>query len=133
LLYGKYFDWINNWSENRNNLDTLFLTFEDLKSNLEFEIERISIFLNIDFQNHPKKKEIVQHCSFEYMKQNQDKFDHHSFLNVLDHRKKDFEFIRKGIVGDYQNYFTKEQLEQYEILYDENITKKNITLWNSEE
>ena len=60
---------IRSWWEIRNLPNVMFLHFNDLKRDMPAEIRRTAAFLEIPI-DESKWDEIVEHCSFDYMKRN---------------------------------------------------------------
>lgn len=87
--------------------NVLFLTYEDLQKDLEGSIRKVAAFLEKGLKNEDVQK-IVKHCSFDEMKTNPSV--NHQWLTDRQFRDpKKAEFLRKGKVGDWKNYLSKEQ------------------------
>lgn len=107
---GSYFDWVLQWWAQKDEDNVLFLTYEALKKDLAKEVGNISQFLD-----HPlsvaEQQEIAEACSFEAMKKNKvGAIEKHKDQAM----KKDKSFYRKGVVGDWQNYFSPEQAKAFD-------------------
>ena len=91
----------------------LFLKYEDMKKDLKATVEKIAEFIDIRLEPDITDK-IVSQCSFDSMK-------HNPAVNYLwysDKRKEGSEpWIRKGMIGDWKNYFTEEQSLRYDEEY----------------
>ncbi|MFO7886488.1 MAG: sulfotransferase domain-containing protein [Desulfobacteraceae bacterium] len=100
-----YWDFINNWWPYRHHENTLMLHFNDLKKNSEKNIRKIAEFLNIQVPED-RWPYIFKYCSFEWMKENSIKFE---APDLLKGKKmiKDGGMIRKGLIGDHNNLFSK--------------------------
>ena len=85
--------------------DVLFLTYEDMHCNLVENILRIAKFMNVKCTEE-RAEDIAQKTSFHTLKN--DPSSNYSWAN---HRRNEGEkaFMRKGEVGDYKNYLSKEQ------------------------
>ena len=70
---------------------------------------------------------IKEYCSFESMKAN-DKanFSHLVTENQMTADRKDDGLIRKGIIGDWKNYFTEEMREKMDRLVMEKLEKSGL-------
>ena len=109
MEFGAWFRNVVSWWPHKNNKNVLWLRYEDMKANLEHAIDQILNFLN--WQLDKKQRNLVlEYCSFQWMKNNADKFSHRS-----EDGKPLFKpgsFIRKGSVGDYKNLLSKSQEKQ---------------------
>ena len=64
-----YWENVRSWWEIRNLPNLMMLHFADLKADMPAEIRRVAKFLEISI-DESNWDAIVEHCSFEYMKQN---------------------------------------------------------------
>ncbi|KAL1480380.1 hypothetical protein MTO96_051081 [Rhipicephalus appendiculatus] len=154
--YGDYFDHLLPWYERRNDANVLFLTYEQLKADTKAQVLKIADFLGEDHgaalrEDDALLQKVLHTCSLESMK---------VFLGVtpIERVKKTVEaaskkgdsfemtkslpteaaemhegasYVRKGIVGDWRNYFKDEQIK----VTKEWIAKKTqgsdvMTLWS---
>jgi peroxiredoxin len=74
LHYGSWFDHVEGWRKHRNELNVLFLTYEELTRDLEGTIQRIIAFCGIEVAEQ-RLPQILERCSFAFMKQHESKFD----------------------------------------------------------
>ena len=115
LPWGDYFehnaDWYN-FNKNRN--ESLILVYEDMKKSHRDHVIKIAKFLGYDLSDKVIDL-IVEKSSFKDMsKIINDKM--HKAPNWKSERS---EFVRKGQVGDWVNYFTEEQKEFVDAKYKE--------------
>jgi len=106
MSFGAWFRNIQSWWPHINDSNVLWLRYEDMTDNLESCIDRILTFLNWTIPDNVRST-VLQHCSFAWMKQHNDKF-----ATRLDNGVSMFEpnrFIRKGTVGDHKNGLSAEQ------------------------
>ncbi|KAL1480383.1 hypothetical protein MTO96_051079, partial [Rhipicephalus appendiculatus] len=135
--YGDYFDHLLPWYERRNDVNVLFLTYEQLKADTKAQVLKIADFLGEDHgaalrEDDALLQKVLQTCSLESMK---------VFLGVtpVERVKKTVEaaskkgdsfemtkslpteavemhegasYVRKGTVGDWRNYFKDEQIKE---------------------
>lgn len=119
-----YHDWLNkdghpfwpfwenvkSWWEIRNLPNVYMLHFANLKSNMPSEIKKIAEFLEIEIDPN-KWNDILEHCSFEYMKE-------HATKSVplggafWDGGSKTF--INKGVNGRWKDVLSQEDSSKYE-------------------
>ncbi len=98
LLFGDFFDHIVSWWEHRNEENYLFTSYEELKKDVRAVIKKFATFLGKELSNEMVDT-IAEHTSFEKMKNN-------PMVNMEPMVK---DFMRKGIIGDWTNYFNDEQ------------------------
>ena len=103
--FGNYFDHVLSWWPHREDENVLFLKYEDMKNDLPAAVTKIASFINADVSPDTIGK-IARKTSFEQMKK--DNSANFSWDKAYD---KDGEptFLRKGVVGDWKNFFTTEQ------------------------
>ncbi len=114
--YGSWFRHLSEWAKHKDKPNILFLRFEDLKDDLEGQIRKIIDFCNLDVKEEAMPG-ILERCSFQFMKENQDKFDlakwraHMLGLNFGN-------FIRKGEKAQWSKTLDEAQLNQYRKQFD---------------
>ena len=70
-----FFNQLLNWWPKRNDANVLFLLYEDMLEDLESTVDAVASFMGID--DEASTSNAVKMSSFEFMKQNQDKFAGH--------------------------------------------------------
>ncbi|CAN8000498.1 unnamed protein product [Ixodes hexagonus] len=131
--YGDYFDHLLSWYEHRSDPNVFFLTYEDLKKDTEAWVLKMADFLGKEYGDKLRgdptlTKRIVEMSSVSYMKKVfndacKTEMAHVSpargSLKVKDESveaaiKKPMtgDFVRKGVVGDWRNCFSPEQIER---------------------
>lgn len=105
--FGDYFDNLLPWYALRNEPNVHFLTYEDLKRNTAGEIAKVGRFLGGSaarvVADAALLGQIIEHSSFERMSGNQQRWSSARPESMPD-------FVRKGIVGDWENHFCADQL-----------------------
>jgi Sulfotransferase domain len=102
---------LRSWWPHRNDPNVLHVRYEDLSRNLEGEIRRIAAFCGIPIEES-RMGEILEKCSFGYMKQHHYKFDFR--LSFFEQNAFHDGFIRKGGVGNARQQLSAEQQAQLE-------------------
>ena len=109
LLYGDYISHVLGWWAENENPNIYFVKYEDLKADPRGEITKMASFLGKTL-TEAEIEVILSESSFKSMQDN-------SAVNMVDATVFNLsvsKFIRKGEVGDWKNYFTKEQLDYVE-------------------
>ncbi|XP_076993149.1 sulfotransferase 1E1-like isoform X2 [Tamandua tetradactyla] len=121
--YGSWYKHTRSWWEKRNNSHVLFLFYEDLKEDIRKEVKKIMQFLGRKPSEEIVDK-IVRHTSFQEMKNNP--ATNYTTLpeNMMD--QKVSPFLRKGVIGDWKNYFTVALNERFDMHYEQQM--KGCTL-----
>lgn len=109
--YGAWSEHVSSWKKEKNRDNFIFLTYENLKSDLEGEILRIAKFCEISVSDTELKR-IVDKSSFEYMKRHSEKLDLGSFINSHIHKFSEDKFIRQGKSGD-RNIISEDDMALY--------------------
>ncbi|KAI1288092.1 Sulfotransferase family cytosolic 1B member 1 [Halotydeus destructor] len=128
LVYGSWFEHVRNWivAAKSKPTNVLILSYEDMKINLPAMVRLIAQFVGKDLPDETVRK-IVEHCSFSKMKDNPTvNRTQIGITDFLDHSKQSF--IRKGIIGDWQRYFTDEQNEHFDQLYKDKMADVSLRL-----
>jgi len=107
---GSYFDWVLGWWAHKDDNNVLFITYEAMKKDLEKQVGIISQFLGHSL-SATELTEVAEACTFEAMKKKKiGAIEKHKDQTM----KKDKSFYRKGVVGDWQNYFSPDQAEAFD-------------------
>lgn len=102
------------WWQHKDNPNVLFLKYEDLQKDLPSHVQRIAKFLSKPLSDELIGR-IAEQCTFKGMTKN---LASHEFLGEGDSVVR---FLRKGVVGDWKNYFTPEMNEQFDEKMLENL------------
>jgi hypothetical protein len=121
VQYGSWFKHVAQWKKHEKDSDVLFIHYEDLVNDLESTLSRIIAFCGFDVAED-RMPEIIERCSFAFMKKYENKFDHISAV-IWEKGYKQNSFIRKGQSGSGNNYFNNEQ----ETLFNEELTRMELT------
>ncbi|XP_077998116.1 amine sulfotransferase-like [Glandiceps talaboti] len=99
-----------------------YQAFQKRSKDLRGTIKQLARFLEKDLSEE-KIDSIQNYCSFQQMRSNPS-VNMERELGIDLQRA---EFIRKGIVGDWQNYFTVAQNAEFEEYYDEKMKNTGLT------
>lgn len=112
VQYGSWFRHVAGWWTHRNDANVLFLTYEELVRDLPAAVRRIADFcgLQISAAEYPR---ILARCSFGYMKQHEDRFDHLTEVMWAAGYRPNV-FLRAGRAGTGRRELTSEQNASFE-------------------
>ena len=108
VAWGGWYDYMVDWLKHKDDPNILFVKYEDYLRNPEETIHKVASFIGKTLDNNTVKK-IAEITSFKTMKCNPK-------LNVT-HETMRGDWLRKGEVGDWVNYFTPPQLERIQEMY----------------
>jgi hypothetical protein len=109
---GLYFDHVLEWWNHKEDTNVLFVKYEDMQKDLQGQVKIIAEFLGFQLSEQ-QIKTVAEKCTFPAMKLNPNPAIH----KIPEFSKKGLR-LRKGIVGDWKNYFSEQQLEQFQQLYE---------------
>lgn len=101
---------IRSWWEIRNLPNVQLIHFAKLREDMPGEMRRIAAFLDIPI-NESKWDDIVEHCTFDYMKQSSSKI---APLGGILWKGGAKTFIHKGTNGRWRDTLTEEDVSNYE-------------------
>lgn len=106
VSYGPIWKHYLEWWEHRNDPNVLIVSYEELQKDVCSVIQRIALFLERPLRDD-EVNTIAEHCRFTSMAANDAvNYDHWRKLGFV--HLAEGNFMRKGIVGDWKNYFTPE-------------------------
>ncbi|XP_053460723.1 sulfotransferase 2A1-like [Nycticebus coucang] len=115
--YGSWFDHVRGWVSMRERENFLMLSYEELKWDTERTVEKICQFLGKKVEQEELSL-IVKNSSFQAMREN--KMSNYSLMGDAFSVHKN-PFMRKGVTGDWKNYFTVAQAEAFDKLFQEKM------------
>jgi len=111
--FGSWWDHVREWWVRVHspdfNGDVLMLTYEEMKEDIEREIRKIAKFVDVELTDEQVQM-IIKNSSFAAMK---DTEMITPTLNDPRFRKSGSNHYRKGIIGDYKNYWKPDQIERF--------------------
>ncbi|XP_035669162.1 sulfotransferase family cytosolic 1B member 1-like [Branchiostoma floridae] len=122
------------WSH-KDDANLLFIKYEDIKKDLRGHVVKIAEFLGRSLSVE-QIDEVTANCTFAAMKDNQ--ATNLSRDPVLKEKvfkrgnEHGIEFMRKGQVGDWRNWFSPQQLETFEAFHSEKMAGTDLTFEDEE-
>ncbi|XP_077980466.1 sulfotransferase 1C4-like [Glandiceps talaboti] len=112
-------DHVTTWWNRRHEPNVLFVTFEDMKRNLQNSVRKVAEFLEVKLDDEAVER-IAHHCSFDSMKKNPMALKADYCANTLKVNASEASpFIRKGKVGGWKEHFTVAENENFDKAYKE--------------
>ena len=121
LAYGDWFDHISGYLNNESKLNIHVVKYENLKKDLKGSTKEIAEFLGEEL-SESQFHAIAEHVDFKSMQNN--KSLNKSWVPELNQTISPY--IRKGVVGDWKNYFSVEQVKYIDALYKEKMDASGI-------
>jgi len=119
VRFGSWFAHVSGWTANPENLNVLFVRFEDLVSDLRISIERIAGFCSLPVRSTEWPR-ILHNCSFAFMRQHEAKLDiktRRSFRLQAD----EDHFIWKGKTGEWRSHLDTPMADAYQLAFQKSF------------
>lgn len=129
-VYGNcWFEHIKTWYSHREDMNFLYITYEEMIKDLWSVVERISLFLGKNLTPQQINM-VVEHSTFKNMKENPQANYQLISSNLLNHQHG--AFLRKGTIGDWKNYFTVAQNERFDSVYQQEMKEVPLSfIWDN--
>uniref|UniRef100_A0A3Q3W5S0 Sulfotransferase n=1 Tax=Mola mola TaxID=94237 RepID=A0A3Q3W5S0_MOLML len=130
VFFGKWTDHVKSWRNAELGDRIMYITYEEMVQDLPAALRKISDFLGRNLSEEVIQK-IAEHCSFKAMKGN-----NMSNFDLVPNELMDSDkspFLRKGIVGDWKNHFSAEQLARFTTAIHKELENESFSLpWSSD-
>ncbi|XP_061194087.1 sulfotransferase 1B1-like isoform X2 [Saccostrea echinata] len=129
--YGGEIDWFDYTKEWENEITRkkrtyLCLYYEEMKKNPVTSVKSIAEYLGIPCSD-TLAEEIVHKCKIENLRiANREKFDHRNQSGPNPEMNDPDKMYRKGEVGDWKNWFTVAQSEEFDIFFKTKIVDSDF-------
>ncbi|XP_076004594.1 amine sulfotransferase-like isoform X2 [Genypterus blacodes] len=111
---GSWFEHIKTWYSHKNDMNILFITYEEMIKDLKSAVEKVSLFLGKELTDE-QLASVVKHSTFNNMKKIPQASYEQVSSDLLNHNQGTF--MRKGTIGDWKNYFTLSQCERFDMIF----------------
>ncbi|KAJ8022126.1 Sulfotransferase family cytosolic 1B member 1 [Holothuria leucospilota] len=125
LPYGDWFEHVLTLWARRNESNVLIIKYEDMKKDLTNTVHSVSKFLRKPLSER-ELADICDRSSFDAMKENP--IANPDLTGILLRERDPIPFMRKGVIGDWKNYFTVAQNEHFDELYRQKIKGSGLEL-----
>ncbi|XP_019639303.1 PREDICTED: sulfotransferase 1A1-like [Branchiostoma belcheri] len=128
-FYGFWWDVIPEYWRHKDDDNLLFIKYEDLKRDLRGHVVMIADFLGKTLSDQ-RIDEVVANCTFSAMKENPStNYSRNPMLQKVFSKVEGsgIEFIRKGEVGDWKNWFSAEENETLEAIHKEKMAGTDLS------
>lgn len=123
-----WFQHTSGWLNRQKDHNVLYLSYEDLKTDLKGCLYKIADFCGLEI-DPARLPDILHRCSFSFMKQYEEKFDP-ATESVLASPVQQGAFIRKGSSGGWSEHFSPEQLEIFDRRFRKYLGQKFSSVQN---
>ncbi|XP_010745095.1 amine sulfotransferase [Larimichthys crocea] len=114
-VYGcSWFDHIKTWYSHKDDMNMLFITYEEMIQDLHSAVQKISLFLGKELTDE-QLANVVKHSTFNNMKKIPQANYEQVPGDLLNHHQGTF--MRKGTIGDWKNHFTVAQNERFDEVF----------------
>ncbi|XP_078019644.1 sulfotransferase 2B1-like [Epinephelus lanceolatus] len=118
VVYGSWFDHVKSWLNAEDKEHIMYISYEEMIMDLKDSVARIAQFLQKSLDTEVIEK-IVDRCLFKNMKKNNMSNYKSVPREQMDQTK--FDFLRKGIVGDWKNQLTVAEAEYFDAVYKDKM------------
>ncbi|XP_065257615.1 sulfotransferase 6B1-like [Emys orbicularis] len=108
ICRGSYFDYLVEWNKHVADENVMAITYEELKENLMLGLKQIADFFGFSLSEEDIQT-VAEKSSFKAMKEKSSK-THGTFGKIL---------FRKGMVGDWKDYFSEAQSKEMDRKFEE--------------
>lgn len=118
VMAGSWFEHIKTWFLHKDDINMLFITYEEMIQDLQTAVRRIAEFLGADL-TQDQLNSVVKHSTFKNMRQIPQANYELVPGDLLNHQEG--RFMRKGTIGDWKNHFTVAQSERFDEVFKEEM------------
>ncbi|MEQ2312304.1 Cytosolic sulfotransferase 2 [Ameca splendens] len=124
MVFGPWYDHVNGWWKKKETYSNIhYMFYEDMIEDTGREIDKLCAFIGLSPSAEEKEK-VTSGVQFDNMKKN--KMANYSTLPIMNFKVSPF--MRKGKVGDWKNYFTVAQNEQFDADYKKKMKDPTLQL-----
>lgn len=113
ITLGPFWQHVAEGWEKKDHPSVLFLFYEDMKEDIIRELRRINKFLGTGLTDK-QLQDVAEHTKFSNMKARPTTNPTKACVEIGRFREGEQDFVRKGITGDWSNYFTPALEEKFQ-------------------
>ncbi len=121
VVYGDWFNYTLEYWNKRNDTNFLVVSYEEMMENPPHVVKQVATFMGDEISDEHATK-IAKMTSFGAMKETIDPFTKERGFT----KSEISPFMRKGVVGDWKNYFTVAQNEDFDKIYSEKMAGSGL-------
>ncbi len=115
---GGWFEHVLGWWNQRHAANVFFLTYESLLLDFDRQVTQLAEYLEVEL-TPTMLADVARLSSFDQMK-------HSAFSNM--HNVEQLEtFYRKGKIGSWQQQFSEEQIQRFDVLVQQRLDKTGLS------
>ncbi|XP_074471880.1 amine sulfotransferase-like [Sebastes fasciatus] len=114
---GSWFDHVREYYNEKDQMDILFIRYEDMLKDLRGEVVKLCAFLGKDLSAEAIDH-VVEISTFKNMKTNLKA----NYKDLVENKRYQKETMRKGVAGDWKNFFTVAQNEYFDQVFKERMS-----------
>uniref|UniRef100_A0A8C6V418 Sulfotransferase n=1 Tax=Neogobius melanostomus TaxID=47308 RepID=A0A8C6V418_9GOBI len=118
VMGGSWFEHIKAWFSHKDDVNMLFLTYEEMIQDLQAVVRRIAEFLGADL-TQDQLSSVVEHSTFRNMRRIPRANYKHVPSDLINHEEGNF--MRKGTIGDWKNHFTVAQNQRFDEVFQQEM------------
>ncbi|KAM3863092.1 amine sulfotransferase-like [Diretmus argenteus] len=122
VYMGSWFEHVREYYTARDQMDILFLKYEDMLKDLRGEVVKLCAFLGKDLTDEAIDH-VVEVSTFKNMKT----IPKANYKDLVETKRYAKETMRKGIAGDWKNFFTVAQNELFDQVFREKMSDLPLT------
>ncbi|XP_068590736.1 amine sulfotransferase-like isoform X2 [Cebidichthys violaceus] len=123
-----WFEHIKTWYSHKDDINMLFITYEEMIQDLHSAVERIALFLGKELADE-QLADVVKHSTFNNMKNIPQANYERVPGELLSHHQG--RFMRKGTIGDWKTHFTVAQNEMFDkVFHGEMANIPLVFIWD---
>ncbi|XP_076427648.1 3-beta-hydroxysteroid sulfotransferase-like isoform X2 [Peromyscus maniculatus bairdii] len=121
VVFGSWFDHTLGWLTRRDTENFLLMSYEELQRDLKGSMQKVCQFLG-KYLTPEQLDSAARNLSFSVMKENS-MSNSLMLRNPKDGTISNIPLLRKGICGDWKNFFTVTQSEAFDRVYQEKMSR----------
>lgn len=131
VMGGSWFEHIKSWFSHKDDLNMLFIMYEEMIQDLQSALRKIADFLGAEL-TQDQMNSVLKYSTFKNMRQ----IPHASYDQVPGDlfNYQEGHFMRKGTIGDWKNHFTVAQNERFDEVFKQEMKDFPLSfIWDTKD